>query len=73
MSDDGTGHGIRIPSVLISKKDGQKLIDFMTSASPAELSQLAATIKFDLARPDNRVEYDLWFSPTSERLMGFMH
>jgi hypothetical protein len=33
MSDDGTGAGIRIPSVLISKNDGQKLIDFLKTAS----------------------------------------
>ena len=28
MSDDGTGGGIRIPSMLIGSKDGQKLIDW---------------------------------------------
>jgi hypothetical protein len=33
MSDDGTGSGIRIPSVLISKADGQILTDFMRTAS----------------------------------------
>jgi hypothetical protein len=33
MSDDGTGAGIRIPSMLISKKDGQMLIDFLKTAS----------------------------------------
>lgn len=73
MSDDGTGHGIRIPSVLISKKDGQKLIDFITNtASPDELKRLGAAVKFDLARPDNRVEYDVWFTPTNQRVMDFL-
>ena len=33
MSDDGSGAGIRIPSMLISKKDGSKLVSFMKSAS----------------------------------------
>ena len=33
MSDDGTGGGIRIPSMLISKSDGKKLIDFLKKAS----------------------------------------
>lgn len=33
MSDDGTGAGIRIPSMLISKRDGMKLIDFLNTAS----------------------------------------
>jgi hypothetical protein len=26
MSDDGTGGGLRIPSMMISKSDGEKLI-----------------------------------------------
>lgn len=38
MSDDGTGAGIRIPSMLISKKDGDKLLDFMKTATPDELA-----------------------------------
>ena len=38
MSDDGTGAGIRIPSMLISKTDGDKLIDFMKTATVEELN-----------------------------------
>lgn len=34
MSDDGTGAGIRIPAVLISKDDGDKIIDWIIHASP---------------------------------------
>lgn len=37
MSDDGTGAGIRIPSMLISKTDGQKLINFIKTASKEEI------------------------------------
>ena len=40
MSDDGTGAGIRIPSMLISKSDGDKLLDFMKTATSEELSQI---------------------------------
>lgn len=29
MSDDGTGTGIRIPAMLIGKKDGKILKDFL--------------------------------------------
>jgi hypothetical protein len=29
MSDDGTGGGIRIPSMIIGKTDGKKLIDYL--------------------------------------------
>lgn len=41
MSDDGTGGGIRIPSMLISKSDGKKLLDFIKRASAEELEQTA--------------------------------
>ena len=34
MSDDGTGGGLRIPSMLISRNDGKKLVDFCGMRSP---------------------------------------
>lgn len=37
MSDDGTGGGIRIPSMLLGKTDGKKLIDFLKRASAEEI------------------------------------
>lgn len=37
MSDDGTGGGIRIPSMLIGKTEGKKLLDFLKRASDEEL------------------------------------
>jgi len=36
MSDDGTGGGIRIPSMLIGKNDGKKLVEWWKRASPEE-------------------------------------
>jgi hypothetical protein len=36
MSDDGTGGGIRIPSMLISKPDGEVLLEWLANASPSE-------------------------------------
>lgn len=36
MSDDGTGGGIRIPSMLISQKDGDKLINWMNNVTPED-------------------------------------
>lgn len=39
-SDDGSGAGIRIPSMLISKKDGDKLLDFLKTATKEELAQV---------------------------------
>ena len=37
MSDDGSGAGIRIPSMLISKADGDKLLGFLKNATKEEL------------------------------------
>lgn len=36
MGDDGTGNGIRIPSMLIGKKDGDKLLNWMSSMTAEE-------------------------------------
>lgn len=33
MSDDGTGGGIRIPSMLIGKKDGDKILEWYKTAT----------------------------------------
>ena len=43
MSDDGTGTGIRIPAMLIGKKEGQILKEFlMKGGSEGEPAALAA-------------------------------
>lgn len=41
MSDDGTGGGIRIPSMLVSKTEGMKLLDYLKRASDIELFSVA--------------------------------
>jgi hypothetical protein len=41
MSDDGTGTGIRIPAMMIGKKEGQILKDFLTK-QPAEVAAKAS-------------------------------
>ena len=72
MSDDGSGAGIRIPSMLISKKDGMKLIDFLQTASKEQIDQIQLMAVFDMTRPDNRVEYDLWFSSSNDKALDFI-
>ena len=46
MKDDGTGNSIRIPSMLIGKKDGDKLIDFITSEPPSVLLNITLKAEF---------------------------
>lgn len=38
MSDDGTGGGIRIPSMMISNTDGKKLINFLRTINRDEFN-----------------------------------
>lgn len=72
MTDDGSGAGIRMPSMLISKKDGKILIDFLETASKEELDQLVIMANFEMVRPDNRVEYDIWYSSSDQKMLDFI-
>ena len=72
MSDDGTGGGIRIPSMLIGKTDGRKLIDFLQRADDKELDQTAIMAQFIMEKPDDRVEYDLWYTSSNDRALDFI-
>lgn len=71
MSDDGSGAGIRIPSLLISKKDGEKLLNFLKTANASELQQISMVADFNIKRPDNRVEYDIWYSSSNDVALDF--
>ncbi len=53
MSDDGTGSGIRIPSMLIGKEDGKKIISFME-----KYKSTPSTKSFSKREEDNDVEPD---------------
>lgn len=72
MSDDGTGGGIRIPAMLIGKTDGKKLIDFLKTASYKEIDQTAIMAQFIMEKPDDRVEYDIWFTSSNDRALDFI-
>lgn len=72
MSDDGTGGGIRIPSMLISKEDGKKLKDFILRGSDVELDQIAIMAQFIMDKPDDRVEYDMWYTSSNDRALDFI-
>lgn len=46
MSDDGSGAGLRIPSMLISYEDGQELINFMKTSTKKERDQISIVVEF---------------------------
>jgi hypothetical protein len=72
MSDDGTGGGIRIPSMLIGKRDGEELIKFLKEATNLELDSVAIMASFKMDKPDDRVEYDIWMTSSSDRALDFI-
>jgi len=72
MSDDGTGAGIRIPSMLISKKDGKILKDFLRTASAEEAAQASLSAEFIMRNPDNTVEWSLWYTSSNDRALDFI-
>lgn len=59
MADDGTGHSINIPSFIIRKKDGNIIKDTIIN-NPTKTVYLKAEL--EIIHPDNRVEYELWYS-----------
>lgn len=73
MVDDGSGNGIMIPSILISRVHGQYILDEMkddNGTHNGKFVQLYAS--FDISHPDNRVEWDFWFSSANEKALNFL-
>lgn len=59
MADDGSGADISIPSFLMFKHDADKIKEQVMDDHPVQLE-----MSWSLPTPDNRVEYDLWTTPT---------
>ena len=73
MSDDGTGGGIRIPSMIISQKDGDKLINWLKTATAEEIKSLIVLCEFKMDyNDDDTVNYDYWFTSSSDRALDFL-
>jgi hypothetical protein len=73
MSDDGTGNGIRIPSMLIGKKDGDKLLKWMSNMTKEEYKTLVVMCEFEMAFNDqDKVFFDFWYTSSSARSLDFL-
>lgn len=59
MADDGSGSDISIPSFLMFKHDADKVKEKLMDDQPVQLE-----MSWSLPNPDDRVEYDLWSTPT---------
>ena len=71
MSDDGTGGGIRIPSMLIGNNDGAKLLAWWRSASQVEKDSLVLMSEFVMKQHDI-VDIDFWYTSSSDRSINFL-
>jgi hypothetical protein len=72
LTDDGTGGGIRIPSMLIGKEHGKILLDFLDRALEKEKKSMIVAASFFMSSPDNRVEYDFWYTSSNDRALDFL-
>jgi hypothetical protein len=73
LVDDGTGGGIRIPSMMISRTDGDVLTKWIKKASPADLRSLVVMAEFKMpVNNKNNVKVEYWMSSSSNRAMDFI-
>jgi len=73
LTDDGSGGAIAIPSLMISKYDGEKLLDYIKRASSDERKSIKIMADFDMKHPDNRVEYDVFYSSAQDKALDFFY
>jgi len=59
--------------MLIGKTDGQILIDFLNRESDDVKNKTALMATFTMEHPDNRVEYDIWYTSSSDRALDFIN
>ena len=73
MSDDGTGAGIRIPSMLISKSDGEKIIDWFVYAKEDEKmhAQIKASFLTEFYE-DGHVMVNYWYTSGDDKSLDFI-
>ncbi len=71
MSDDSTGTGIRIPAMLIGKRDGKDLMNWFKQASPEQQKAAALAIEFESLKTADLVEWQYWFSSSDDRALDF--
>lgn len=67
MADDGSGADVSIPSFLMFKHDADKVKDELKRNQPVRIE-----MQWSLPQPDDRVEYDLFTSPTDPVTMPLL-
>lgn len=73
LGDDGTGGGIRIPALMMTKEDGNKIIEWLGRASPSELAQIELHADFMIDYfGNNEVNVELFYTSSDDYSMDFI-
>ena len=72
MVDDGFGHDISIPTIMVSKDDGKNLMQYLESPDENQRYSVALSFHFDMPNPDDTVEYELWMSSMDIKSYEFL-
>lgn len=74
LADDGREGDLSIPAILISKSDGDKIINYylLHQDNKEEIKNIKFEIKFDIDNKNNTVNYDIWYTPDSENVYTFL-
>ena len=72
MSDDGTGSGITIPSMMISKQNGEKLKQFLINNEEEITRKVSLTAEFIYSNKENHVHWELWYTSSHDRSLDFI-
>ena len=62
LADDGHEGDISIPSILLSRTDGDKIKNYYTmhKDNKEKINKIRFEIKFDIENKNNTVDYDIW-------------
>lgn len=75
LSDDGTGAGIRIPAVLINKKQGEMLKQFLIHNKDSDIVKTAfikADFESSIGMGDN-VNAEFWYTSSDDRSLDLIN
>mmetsp|Transcript_23611 Transcript_23611/g.3917 ORF Transcript_23611/g.3917 Transcript_23611/m.3917 type:complete len:101 (+) Transcript_23611:365-667(+) len=70
MTDDGTAGNIEIPVVMIDKQSSDLVYEYLRDSEKAKT--VSVSIRFEMNHPDNRVEYEIWYSPDHIDTLKFL-
>ncbi len=78
MVDDGTGINVAIPTVMISKEDGERIKQAIIETEKNNKiagnrkDYVVLLVEFEMEKPDDRVEYDIWYTSGDTKALEFI-